>query len=155
MSLADLPDRIAAKIEIDDRGCWAWTGSKTKGYAYVYWQGGPRRAVRLVYELLVGAIPDGLQLDHRCRNRGCVNPEHVEPVTQQVNIERGNAGLENNVQTQKTHCPKGHPYAGENLLELPGNRRGCRTCRKESNRKLAAKRKRQRREKREGVALSR
>ena len=78
-------------------------------------------AHRVAYELQVGPIPVGLQLDHLCRVRSCVNPAHLEPVTSAENTRRG-------LRAMKTHCPQGHPYAGENLLIRPTGQRRCRTC---------------------------
>lgn len=85
-------ERFWSKVE-KSSGCWAWTGHKNRnGYG---WTLGPKgkgeSAHRIAYELLVGPIPEGLQIDHLCRNRACVNPDHLEPVTQRVNWQRGNA----------------------------------------------------------------
>lgn len=73
---------------VDD--CWLWTGFiMWKGYGSLKYFGKPKRAHRLAYELVYGEVPKGLVLDHLCRNRSCVNPEHLEAVTNQVNIVRG------------------------------------------------------------------
>jgi hypothetical protein len=69
--------------------CWEWTGRTDQGYGRVSIGGRQLRAHRVVYERLVGRVPDGLVLDHLCRNRGCVNPDHLEPVTNEENIRRG------------------------------------------------------------------
>jgi hypothetical protein len=75
---------------VDENGCWLWTGSlNNKGYAQLGVAGRVRSAHRVAYELFKGAIPDGLQIDHLCRVRQCVNPDHLEAVTQSVNIRRG------------------------------------------------------------------
>lgn len=84
-------DRIADKFTVGD-GCWEWTASRTlDGYGQIHI--GPDRQMgyghRVVYEMLVGPIPEGLQLDHLCRNRGCTRPDHLEPVTQAENLRRG------------------------------------------------------------------
>lgn len=78
---------IARKIEFTDAGCWVWTGAvcPTTGYGTV----GTSSAHQRSWELLVGPVPDGLVLDHLCRVRHCVNPDHLEPVTQRENVRRG------------------------------------------------------------------
>lgn len=83
--------RLAAKIERGPEGaCWIWTGARqTTGYGNILYLGKVRLAHRLVYEILRGPIPDGLDLDHLCRVRWCVNPDHLEPVTRSVNLKRG------------------------------------------------------------------
>jgi hypothetical protein len=87
-------ERIQARVEIDDFGCWNWTGALTsnlpgKGYGRI--QVGPKLKLthRVAYEALVGPIPEGLDLDHLCRNRKCCNPAHLEPVTRRENLLRG------------------------------------------------------------------
>jgi hypothetical protein len=115
-----------AKITKSD-GCWLWTAALTSGYGA--W--GNRRAHRLVYEALVGPIPQGLQLDHLCRNRACVRPEHLEPVTQQVNLARGN-GLPAR-RARQTECIYGHPFDAANTLVTKFGR-VCRTCNREKAR---------------------
>jgi len=81
-------------------------------------------AHRAVYQLLVGPIPLGLQIDHLCRNRVCVNPAHLEAVTQRENIRRSDPGKHHR---NKTHCPHRHPYSGRNLIVR--KRTGARRCR--------------------------
>jgi hypothetical protein len=81
-------------------------------------------AHRLSYEHHVGPIPDGLQIDHTCRNRKCVNPEHLEPVTNAENTTR-----QDHAERRKTHCPKGHPYDEANTYVDPSGARRCRACR--------------------------
>lgn len=85
-----------------------------------------RRAHRLYYELEKGPIPLGLTLDHLCRVRCCVNPEHLEPVTSVENVMRGENFFAQ--QARRTHCPKGHPYAGDNLFFSKKGERKCRLC---------------------------
>ncbi|MBO0884191.1 MAG: HNH endonuclease [Mycobacterium sp.] len=85
-----------------------------------------RGAHVFAYELLVGPIPTGMQLDHLCRNRSCVNPDHLEPVSQRVNLLRG--ATQPAFNTAKTHCPQGHPYEGDNLAFNRDGSRFCRTC---------------------------
>jgi hypothetical protein len=114
-------------------GCWEWLAYRDrKGYGVF----GRQRAHRVAYELLVGPIPDGLQIDHLCRNPSCVNPDHLEPVTLVENTRRGIAwqvaGAKN---AAKTHCPTGHPYDDANTLILSRGRRDCRTCQRSGARK--------------------
>lgn len=136
--LQDPAARFWPKVAKSD-GCWLWTGSKTKlGYGMfsIDWRSNSRAmAHRWAWENANGPIPDGLQLDHLCRNPSCVRPEHLEPVTAAENIRRGLApALSGKYQLRKTHCPQGHPYAGDNLVRS-GNRRVCRICRNANNRK--------------------
>lgn len=110
-------------------GCWDWVGTKHPGgYGQFRRHGRMQRAHRVLYEDIVGKIPDGLTLDHLCRNRGCVNPAHMEPVTRRENILRGDgAGVRG---SRRTHCPRGHALGGDNLVrcELKRGKRKCRTC---------------------------
>lgn len=114
--------------------CWAWRGTINVrwGYGYFSWEGQRNlRAHIVAYTLAVGPVPEGLVLDHLCRARHCVNPEHLEPVTQQENCRRGMTGKAPGTTGErnkaKTHCPRGHEYAGANL-RLHGRRRHCRAC---------------------------
>lgn len=106
--------------------CWEWSGShEGGGYANVWFGKRVRKAHRVSYELVVGPIPVGLELDHLCRNVGCVNPAHLEPVTHAENCRRGLAGK---YQTRKMFCPSGHEYTPENTYVSKSNRRHCRAC---------------------------
>lgn len=120
-------------------GCWEWTAARqaptrtgSGGYGFVRIDKTNRMAHRVMYELLVEPIPDGLQLDHLCRNRLCVNPAHLEPVTPLENTQRG---MRSRGTPHKTHCPQGHPYAGDNLYVYQG-RRHCVACRREAVRRF-------------------
>lgn len=120
-------------------GCWEWTGAVThNGYGQIGLggAGGKRvRVHRLAYELRNGPIQAGLEIDHLCRNRRCCNPAHMEAVTREENIRRGNAP--NAINARKTHCNRGHALSGENLRMLTRGRRimrSCRTCERINNR---------------------
>ncbi len=129
--------RFTAKIQIDEvNGCWVWTAAISgPGYAVLSVGGRAALAHRVSYELFVGPIPLGLELDHLCRNTRCVNPDHLEPVTHRENMVRGEAGaLIAATMRAKTHCPRGHSYSGANLYLAPRNDGGvnrcCRECRR-------------------------
>lgn len=120
-------ERLFAKFDrLPESECWTWLSHRTvDGYGVMMVAGKVRRAHRLVWCAFRGPIPAGLQLDHLCRNRGCVNPEHLELVTLQENVARGNAG---EPQRARTHCPRQHPYAGANLVVWADGKRRCRRC---------------------------
>jgi hypothetical protein len=129
-------ERFWAKVDKTD-SCWLWTAGASEGYGRFRVSRPTRRTLaahRVAYEWLVGPIPDGLQLDHLCRNPSCVNPDHLEPVT---NRENGRRGIKGEL---TTHCPQGHPYSGVNLYVHPRGRRKCRQCRKEQMRILRERR---------------
>lgn len=126
----DLPPNLVTKIRINEAtGCHEWTGScMNGGYGNAYDVRTKRMtpAHRLVYELVIGPIQDGLQLDHLCRVRNCVNPSHLEPVTCQTNLERGETRV---ARKFDTHCQNGHAYTGRNEYRGKANgTRMCRTC---------------------------
>lgn len=107
--------------------CWIWTGSLDRhGYGQFWHQKKLRQAHRWSYERFVGPIPAGLTLDHLCRTPACVNPEHLEPVTQGENTLRGDTFQARNA--AKTHCPRGHLLAGDNLRRRHDGHRACREC---------------------------
>jgi len=117
--------RFWAKVSKDDRtGCWLWTANRCgKGYAMFSAGGTMRRCHRWAYEHFVGPIPEGLEIDHLCRVRHCVNPSHLEPVTHEENLRRAAVVI--------THCPQGHPYDEANTCVWPsGITRRCITCHK-------------------------
>ena len=111
--------------------CWLWLASTANGYG-VFWtnrnQQGQVYAHRYAYQLLVGAIPKELTIDHLCRNRVCVNPAHMEIVSRGINVLRGEGVTAQNA--RKTHCSKGHLFDASNTYYGPIGR-DCRTCHRE------------------------
>lgn len=124
-------ERLMRRVAIEPHGCWTYAGGLTKnGYACIS-QGGRQDgkvyAHRLSYMHFIGAIPVGMDLDHLCRNRACCNPLHLEPVTRQVNVQRGRLFY-----TPIAACRRaGHPYTEANTYRLPNGTRTCRACRVE------------------------
>ena len=124
-----LPLRLHQKIIVDDAGCWIWQGAKDQnGYGTVAILGSRKimRAHRMTYELLIGAIPEGLEIDHLCRIPSCVNPIHLEPVTHKENLLRGVSF--SGVNARKTHCSHGHEFNEANTRITPLGYRVCRAC---------------------------
>jgi hypothetical protein len=120
--------------KVDKSGyCWVWTLKLDRtGYGRTFFRRRLWLAHRVAYTLAKGDIPEGLTLDHLCRNRACVNPDHLEAVSMRVNTQRGDGGKHF---ASKTHCPKGHPYSGQNLGVGPnGHVRYCKTCKREKSR---------------------
>jgi len=115
-----LAQRVFQKIRITEAGCWEWQGAKMgNGYGKVNINRKTPPVHRVVYEMFNGPVPKHLDMDHLCRNRGCANPEHLEPVTRSENLRRGLGGT-------RSHCPRGHALVGENV----GSRRNCLTCKR-------------------------
>ena len=142
-----LKQRLMSKIVVDGE-CWMFTGSiSPNGYGKIRAPNAAgrqctRNAHRVSYEIHVGPVPDGLELDHLCRRRACCNPAHLEPVTRRENTLRGNApDAVRSVNGSKTMCKHGHPFSGENLVLRKGGGRKCRECcRAEKRRRRAAAR---------------
>lgn len=113
--------------------CWEWNGSKTgNGYGQIWLNRKNTAAHRLSHELFIGPIPEGHAVDHLCRNRLCVRPDHLQALSHRENWSQWNLG--------KTHCRHGHPYNEENTYRHRGERQ-CRICLRDATRRYQAKRK--------------
>jgi hypothetical protein len=130
-----LADRVRQSVVVDAAGCWIWQLSKSSnGYGRIgIRQPGQkmqlRMAHRVAYESLVGPIPAGLELDHLCRVRDCVNPEHLEPVTSKENSRRADrSGVCRARYEGAAECKRGHAFDAANTRLTPEGWRRCRTC---------------------------
>ena len=127
---ATIRERVRTRVIIDANGCWVFQGSiLPTGYGQL-WDGEHRgaRAHRTSYRAFVGEIPDGLVIDHLCRNRACLNPDHLEPVTCRENILRGVGPTA--INARKTECKRGHQYTpGNTYMDPSRGLRECRACR--------------------------
>lgn len=144
--------RFERKYHVDDKPhprfgtpCWLWTGATKSGYGFMWMsresggnvrEGKQAGAHILMYEHVNGPVPEGLELDHLCRVRHCVNPAHLEAVTHTENVRRGEAGLHNPV---KTHCPQGHAYDEVGFYVIKSDPRGdyrrCKQCHADKERR--------------------
>lgn len=135
----EIEERFLTKIAKGD--CWEWLAYCD---AYGYGRFTPRKgktvlAHRFSYEMHIGAIPEGLTIDHLCRNRACVNPDHLEPVTIRENVMRGDTIMARHA--AKTHCKHGHEFTPENTYIRPGTgHRDCKTCQADRARARKARR---------------
>lgn len=122
-------ERFMEKIEVDSAtGCWNWLAFCDRwGYGRFKWSSDKGMvAFRAAWLLFRGPVPEGLELDHLCRNARCVNPDHLEPVTTRENILRSDNPAARNA--RKTHCKHGHPFDEENTYVDRDGRRSCRAC---------------------------
>ena len=119
--------KLSERIKFNEENtCWEWIGTLyNNGYGRISINNKSSYVHRLTYELYIGKIPTGKELDHLCRNRRCCNPEHLEAVTHRENIRRGKTGKHN---SEKTHCKRGHPYTKENTHIKPNGWRQCKLC---------------------------
>lgn len=131
--------RIAKHSRPIDSGCWQWVGSIMRnGYAVMGCGQRTWLAHRVSYIVHRGLIPEGMVIDHLCRNRACVNPDHLEVVTFRENVMRGENMTAANA--RKTHCANGHPYDEKNTY-LDGRGRKCRICVNEAQRRYQQRKK--------------
>jgi len=131
-------ERFMAKVDKQENGCWLWTGAKDRGgygefHILINGQKKMEIAHRFSYEHFVAKLQGKQVIDHLCRNRGCVNPQHLEAVSTHENIMRG-IGLAS-INSSKTHCKNGHEFTAENTYFRKGAGRQCRMCRVIENRK--------------------
>jgi hypothetical protein len=118
--------------------CWPWPGQLNhNGYGTLTISSKTMRAHRFVYAWAKGPIPEGCEVDHLCRQRNCVNPDHLEPVTKRENVLRGESFSA--INARKTHCVNGHEYTPENTKIEKGRWRNCRECHRAANRDRLAK----------------
>lgn len=129
----DVRDRIRESVIVDESGCWIWQryiGSAGYGSMTADGKSG-QLAHRVSYEAFIGPIPAGLQIDHLCRVRDCVNPEHLEPVTPRENVMRSPVAVAS-VHARKTSCANGHEFDSANTYLTPTGARVCRACNRQA-----------------------
>lgn len=126
--------RFWVRVTRHEDGCWEWQSPRADGYGKVWVSPAhPHAYVHQVSYLLAGGvIPDGMEIDHVCRNRRCVRPAHLECVTHRENVLRSDGAAARHARTM--FCPRGHLYTGANLRIRPDGRRACRECERERER---------------------
>jgi hypothetical protein len=134
----DIRARFWDKVYKHENGCWIWTASHNRGgYGQFYVDGKMLRAHRVAYELVAGPIPIGLDLDHLCRVRNCVNPDHLEPTTRKENVHRGIGPAA--MKAKQKYCKNGHLFDEKNTYIRSDGNRGCRSCNLEAVRRYKAR----------------
>ena len=125
--------RLYSKLKKLNNGCWVYPAKNGNGYGRIYYSGKQLYSHRVSYEICFGKIPKGLLVDHKCRNRACINPAHMDIVTPKENVQRGLRG------SLITSCPAGHKYNFENTLYRKyrnnGQHRRCKKCHSDRERK--------------------
>ncbi len=150
--LSNIKARIEANITPEpNTGCWLWTGASCLGYGTLFVRNKRTRAHRAVWELHRGPIPAGMFIDHMCRVKSCVNPDHLRVVTKKTNNLENHSGAPAR-NARKTHCLRGHPFAGANLRIRKNGDRTCIACIAIHNLALTERRRVQAQRIREGVS---
>lgn len=135
-------EMVGSLVRVDRNECWLWTRFLDRdGYGRMHFMGAQRMAHRVSYMVFTGKIADGMTLDHLCRARSCVNPEHLEPVTQRENTMRGNTVARR--KSEQTHCIHGHAFDEKNTKwnSAPSRGNPTRQCKKCESDRMKAKRK--------------
>lgn len=140
-------ERFWSKVDVGD--CWLWAGPLRDGYGRFWLDGRFHQAHRWLYEYLVEPIPSGFQMDHLCKTRSCVNPDHLEVVTQRENMERSTVWRYNRI---KTHCPRGHALEGDNVYWTKAGR-CCLECKQAHTRAFNQRISEERRQRRERATV--
>lgn len=131
MNLTERVASLIANSDVQVDGCWTFLGRLDKdGYGHTWFDQRDARPHRLTYEAAYGPIPDGLVIDHLCRNRACLRPDHLEAVTTQENTFRSPVST-GSINAAKTHCAHGHEFTPENTYTSTPGWRQCRTCNRE------------------------
>ena len=136
LKTASIEERLRAGLKIAFGNCWRWTGARNpNGYGVLRVDGKLDRVHRIAYRLWRGEIPEGLEINHKCYVRDCVNPDHLEFVTHAENIQKRSHRpykLEPEPRTTRNHCLHGHEFTKENTILFKKKYRACRVCHNEN-----------------------
>ena len=124
--IRDMKKYLLSKVKKNKNGCWEYSTFQDNGYCRIQYKGRMLKVHRVSYQVFNGEIPEGFTIDHICRVRSCINPDHLEAITQKENVLRGIGPTA--INARKTHCIRGHKLEGENLFFDKG--RQCVECRK-------------------------